>query len=462
MSAVSESPPSIWDAQYRFLLAGVVCLVTVVAFEAMAVSTVMPIVEDDLGDIWLYGWVFSAFYLGTLIGVVAGGHSADRTRPVVPMMLGIALFVVGLVIGGLAPEMSVLVFGRLLQGIGAGVVSAVSYVCVGRGFPAVLHPAVFAVMSTAWVVPSLVSPLMASVIADRVGWRWVFLGLIPVTLVVALVGGRAVATIGAPAETQQDKAGTPTGRVVILALGSALLLGGLGMEAIWIGLIIATVGMLIALPAFIRLTPPGTLAARPRLPAAVIIRGVLTFGFFAADTFIALSLTSVRGESTIYAGVVLIFSTITWTAGSWLQAQYGRRIGGGKMVGLGGLAQAIGALILAAALSSIVPVWFWILGSAIMGLGMGMAYTMLSVVTLDEAALGSEGEASSALQMSDILGVALGTGLAGVLVSLGDRMSLDPWVALAAVFAMSALMGAAVLALSPRLSRPVAVPGVVN
>jgi MFS family permease len=249
---------------------------------------------------------------------------------------------------------------------------------------------------------------------------------------------------------------------VILALGSALLLGGLGMETIWIGLIIATVGLLTALPAFIRLTPPGTLAARPRLPAAVIIRGVLTFGFFAADTFIALSLTSVRGESTIYAGVVLIFSTITWTAGSWLQAKYGRRMGGGKMVGLGGLAQAIGALVLAAALSSVVPLWFWILGSAIMGLGMGMAYTMLSVVTLDEAALGSEGEASSALQMSDILGVALGTGLAGVMVSLGDRMSLDPWVALAAVFVMSALMGAAVLALSPRLSRPVAVPGVVN
>ena len=462
MSAVSESPPSIWSAQYRFLLAGVVCLVTVVAFEAMAISTVMPVVEDDLGDLWLYGWVFSAFYLGTLIGVVAGGHSADRTRPVLPMMFGIGLFLVGLFVGGLAPTMAVLVFGRLLQGVGAGVVSAVSYVCVGRGFPAVLHPAVFAVMSTAWVVPSLVSPLMASLIADQAGWRWVFLGLIPLTLVVALVGGRAVATIDAPAQTELNKAETPIGRVVILALGSALLLGGLGMEMIWIGLIVALAGVLIALPAFTRLTPRGTLAARPRLPAAVLIRGVLTFSFFAADTFISLSLTSVRGESTVYAGVVLIFSTATWTAGSWLQAHYGRRMGGGYVVGLGGLAQAIGAVVLALSLWSVVPVWFWIVGSAIMGLGMGMAYTMLSVVTLDEAAIGSEGEASSALQMSDILGVALGAGLAGVLVSLGDRLGLEPWVALAAVFVMSALMGAAVLALSPRLSRPVAVPGVLN
>ncbi|MEX0767683.1 MAG: MFS transporter, partial [Microthrixaceae bacterium] len=248
MTTANEAAPSIWDAHYRFLLIGVVCLVTVVAFEAMAISTVMPIVEDDLGDLWLYGWVFSAFYLGTLIGVVAGGHSADRSQPVLPMMTGFAVFVVGLVIGGLAPTMAVLVFGRLLQGIGAGVVSAVSYVCVGRGFPAVLHPAVFAVMSTAWVVPSLVSPLTASLIADSFGWRWVFLGLIPITLVVAVVGGRAVSTVGAPVQTDQNQAGTPIGRVIVLAVGSALLLGGLGTDLVWIGVPLAALGVLVALP----------------------------------------------------------------------------------------------------------------------------------------------------------------------------------------------------------------------
>ncbi|MEX0768589.1 MAG: hypothetical protein WD029_08970, partial [Microthrixaceae bacterium] len=213
--------------------------------------------------------------------------------------------------------------------------------------------------------------------------------------------------------------------------------------------------VLVALPAFVRLTPSGTLSARPRLPAAVIVRGVLTFSFFSADTFISLSLTSVRGESTIYAGVVLIASTATWTAGSWLQAHYGRRLGATRLVGLGGLALAIGALVLAVALWTAVPVWFWILGSSIMGLGMGMAYTTLSVVTLDEAAVGSEGSASSSLQMSDILGVALGAGLAGVLVSVGDRVGYQPWVALAGVFILSATTAFLVLGLSARLTRPV-------
>src|SRR6187399_1474877 len=125
---------SLWDPKHRFLLIGVVCLVTVVALESTAIGTVMPVVEEDLGDLWLYGWVFSAFYLGTLIGVVLGGRAVDRVKPIGPMMIGVGLFVAGLVVGGLAPNMIVLVLGRLLQGLGAGVVPAVSYVCIGRGF----------------------------------------------------------------------------------------------------------------------------------------------------------------------------------------------------------------------------------------------------------------------------------------------------------------------------------------
>jgi len=125
----------LWDPERRLLLVGIVCLITVVATEAMAVSTVMPLVEDDLGDIWLYGWAFSAFYLGDLVGIVLGGRAADRVAPVVPLLIGLATFTAGLVLGGLAPSMAVLVLGRCLQGVGAGVVPAVAYVCVGRGFP---------------------------------------------------------------------------------------------------------------------------------------------------------------------------------------------------------------------------------------------------------------------------------------------------------------------------------------
>jgi MFS family permease len=115
-------PPRLWDPRWRLLLVGVVCLVTVVALEAMAITTVMPLVERDLGDLWLYGWAFSAFYLGGLVGIVLGGRAADRMAPVLPLVAGLVVFGAGLVAGGAAPTMAVLVLGRLLQGVGAGAV----------------------------------------------------------------------------------------------------------------------------------------------------------------------------------------------------------------------------------------------------------------------------------------------------------------------------------------------------
>ncbi|MHB1138810.1 MAG: MFS transporter [Microthrixaceae bacterium] len=453
MSRSREPASTNWDGHHRLLLVGVVCLVTVVALESMAISTVMPVVEDDLGDLWLYGWVFSAFYLGTLVGVVVGGRAVDRVRPIGPMMIGVAIFGAGLLVGGLAPSMAVLVLGRFLQGLGAGAVPAVSYVCVGRGFPAELRPKVFAIMSTAWVLPALVSPLLASVVADAFGWRWVFLGLIPVTALVAVVGGPAVATVETPPSAHDADATTPISTVLLLALGAVLLLSGLGMERLWLGLPLAGVGMLLGLPAFRRLTPEGTLRARPRLPAAVLVRGVLTFSFFSADAFVSLSITSVRGRSTAFAGVVLIVSSITWTVGSWIQARFGERLGANRLVRVGGLLLVTGALGMAVSLDTSVPIVVWPIASCVLGLGMGMSYTVLSVVTLGEAEAGREGAATSALQMSDILGVSLGTGFGGVLVSLGDRLDGEAWIPLAAVYVLSAAMGAVVATLAPRLTR---------
>src|SRR6266850_1090486 len=72
------------------------------------------------------------------------------------LTVGLVLFAAGLVICGSAPSMAVVVVGRAVQGLGAGAVPAVAYVAIGRGYPEALRPRMFAVMSTAWVVPGIV------------------------------------------------------------------------------------------------------------------------------------------------------------------------------------------------------------------------------------------------------------------------------------------------------------------
>ena len=80
----ADASDSLWSSHRRALTIGLVLNVTIVASEALAVSTIMPIVAKDLGGLDLYGWVFSAFFLGSLLGIVVAGIMIDRgglTRP---------------------------------------------------------------------------------------------------------------------------------------------------------------------------------------------------------------------------------------------------------------------------------------------------------------------------------------------------------------------------------------------
>ena len=109
----------------------------------------MPVAAHDLGGLRLYGWVFSGFMLGSVIGMALAGREADWRGPAVPFVTGLLFFGTGLAIAGLAPTMGVLVAGRVLQGMGAGAIPSVAYATIGRCLPGSLRARMMAVLSTA-------------------------------------------------------------------------------------------------------------------------------------------------------------------------------------------------------------------------------------------------------------------------------------------------------------------------
>ena len=199
----------IWTPAYRLLTVGLVLAVTFVAFEALAVATILPEVGRNLGDLRLYGWVFSAFLLASLIGIVLAGTLADRVPLGRPMLAGLALFALGLIIGGTAPDMVVLVLGRTVQGLGAGVVPAVAYVAISRCYAEESRPRMFAVLSTAWVVPGLIGPGIAALVAAAVGWRWVFLGLLPLVIAAGVLVVVALGRVPPPVSPGNGQSALP-------------------------------------------------------------------------------------------------------------------------------------------------------------------------------------------------------------------------------------------------------------
>src|SRR5689334_15928773 len=184
---VADAPAGIWSRAHRSLTIGLILTVSGAAFEALAVATTLPATIRDLGGLALYGWAFSAFMLANLIGITVAGAEADRQGPARPFIAGIAAFVLGLIVVVLAPSMPVVILGRAVQGFGAGVISSVAYIGIGRGYPESAKPRMLAVLSSAWVVPGLIGPALAGVISDYAGWRWVFLGLVPIQVIGAIL-----------------------------------------------------------------------------------------------------------------------------------------------------------------------------------------------------------------------------------------------------------------------------------
>ena len=407
--------PGLLDPRWRGLTIGLVLNVTFVAFEALAVATIMPLVAQDLSGLTLYGWVFSAFLLADLAGIVVAGELADRHGPGVPFGIGLVLFVVGLLAGGLAPAMPVLVAARAIQGFGAGAIPAAAYVVIGRTFPEALRPRMFAILSTAWVVPGIAGPALAAFVGDHVGWRWVFLGLLPL-----------VVTAGGLAYREVRKVPGHPGRVarrvvpdaLAVAAGAALLLGGLQARDVLITPLLLVPGLVLGVPALRRLLPEGTLSARPGLPSAVLARGLLTFAFFGADVYVPLTVTSLRGESVLLSGIALTAGTVAWTTGAWIQERTILRVGATPLVRNGFVLVLAGIAGMVLVLAAIVPAWASVIAWGIAGLGIGMAYSSISLTVLGHAPAGSEGATASAMQLSDILGNALGTGVGAVAVAI--------------------------------------------
>jgi MFS family permease len=448
----------LWSPRYRSLTIGLVLTITLVASEALAVSTIMPIVSEDLagGDRTLYGWVFSAFILASLVGIAAAGVMIDRGSLTRPYLLGLGFFCVGLIVGGLAPSMPVLVAGRVLQGLGAGAIPAVGYVAIGRALPEHLRARMFATMSTAWVLPGLLGPFIAAIIAEVFHWRLVFLGLLPLIGIAAVMAAPAIAAIPAAAAVAKEHDVAVDARrrlplALILAIGAGLIIAGLTDANPWPGIPLIVLGLAIAIPAFARLTPPGTLRAARGLPSAVLLRGILTFAFFCADAYVALAFQEWRGTTAIVAGIALTGATLSWTSGAWIQARFIGRIGPRPLVRTGFLVVGTGILAFGAVLSPAVPIAFGILAWTVAGLGMGFSYSPLSLTVLREAPPETQGASTAGLQLSDVLGTALGTGVGGALIAIGGRQGAEAWVGLAAAFAVGVVAAVIGFSLSGRL-----------
>lgn len=469
--AMTDPPASPWRGPLLASTVGMVGIVVISAFESLAVATAMPIVARDLGAMGLYATAFAAPLASGVVGMTAAGAWADRRGPRQPLLVSMVFFVVGLLVSGLAPSMLVLVAGRIVQGLGLGGSVVALYVLVARVYPERLRPQVFAAFSAAWVVPGIVGPALAGLVADHLGWRWVFLGVPILAVPAAALLRRAlsdpatargtdhedtaedIAPAAGPAVDATHRRG-PLGwfsRHAVLAstvagTGVLALHQGGQAEGAWAvpWLALGTLALVWTVPG---LLPAGTLTARRGLPAAVALRGLTAAAFFGTETFLPLLLQTQRGMTATEAGLVLTASTVTWALGSWVRGRTLHRPDSALLV-VGTVCITISIALAALLVWPAWPLWAGFLGWGIGGFGMGLAQPTISLLVLRVSPVAQQGQNSSALQVVDGVATSTMLALSGVLLTaLGGP---EAAVAFAAGFAVTWLVSLLSVAVAPR------------
>ncbi|MFG2137094.1 MFS transporter [Streptomyces sp. NPDC048650] len=446
---------------YRALTLGIVSVISLVAFEASAVNTAMPVAARALDGIGLYALAFSAFFTASLFAMALSGEWSDRRGPLAPLFTGIAAFGAGLLIAGGAGTMGMFVAGRGVQGIGGGLVIVSLYVVVGRAYPERLRPSIMASFSAAWVVPVIVGPLVSGTVTEHLGWRWVFLSIPALILLPLAVMLPALRKL--PHTDPGDAAGARHilgSRRCLLALAVAAgagLLQYAGQHPTWPALLPAAAGAALLVPAIVRLLPRGTFRAARGLPSVILIRGLATGALVAAESFIPLMLVTQRGLSATLAGLSLTGGGLTWALGSYVQSRPRFEAHRERLMGLGMvfLAAAVAAVPLALVdgVPAAIVAAAWTLG----GFGMGLNISSGGVLLLKLSRPAEAGSNSASLQMSDALGNVTCVGASGALfVAFGgnagaagaagaaDAVPPTAFVAVFAAMALVALAGAAV------------------
>jgi MFS family permease len=443
------------DPRHRLTTAGLLMLVTFVAFESMAVATAMPTAVAELDGLAWYGWPFTAFLVAQVIGMVVGGDVGDRQGPRVALLWGVGVFAAGLLACGLAADMALFVAGRAVQGFGGGLIGVCLYLVAGQAYDEALRPRLFGAFAAAWVLPALIGPLVAGLVTSAASWRWVFLGLLPLIAVGLALVLPALRVLAVPADPPRPARARRWW--ALLAGAGVALLQYAGQRLDPLAVVLAVAGLAALVVGLRPLLPPGTVRLRRGLPTVVAARGLLAGAFFGADTLLPLALTAVHGYTPTAAGLPLTAGAVGWAVASQWQ---GRHPGASRvrLLQAGFVLVAVGLAGTAVVTVPGVGGWPAYLTWAVAGLGMGLGMPSLSVLLLAASPEHRRGADSAALQIADVTGSALCIGLTGALVAAATAGVFPLRVAvLGAVAGCTALAVAGAVA-SRRAGSPLPAP----
>ena len=407
------------ETRRPLVLAAVMAAMFMIAIEATIVSTAMPQIAGQLGDLHLYAWVFASFLLTQTATTVVFGKLSDLygRRPV--LLFGIVVFLLGSLLCGLAWSMPSLILFRLIQGVGAGAIQPVSLTVVGDLYSARERGRIQGYLASVWGISSVAGPLVGGLIIGHLSWPWIFWINLPIGVVAAALFLRFLHEGVERRSRQIDALGAALFTAAIAALMMALTAAGEApAAALWpaVGFVVAAILFVIqerraADPMLdIRLWMQRPIATAN---TATLLSGMTVIGLTA---FLPMYVQGVLRQSPLIAGLTLTLMVLGWPIGATTAARSFVRFGLRPILLVGATLLPLGAIafvVLGPASSPIVAAG----GSVVMGLGMGFLSTAAIVIIQDSVAWAQRGAATASNIFARNLGSTLGATVLGAVLN---------------------------------------------
>lgn len=390
-------------------------------------TTILPSAVSEIGGLEFYAWNTTLFVIASIVGASLSAPFLARTGPRAAYIAAATCLACGAMICALAPSMNVMLLGRLVQGIGGGLLLALPYAIIRRVFAEHLWARAMALFSSMWGVATLLGPLVGGVFAELSMWRGAFWALVPAAF---LLSAAAALVLPTALERREASVRVPITQLVLLA--AAVLTAswsslGLGAIATVTSAIITLLLILVLIVregrVSKRLLPSGTFSIGSRLGALYAASGLLAVTVTCVEIFLPLFLQELQGYSPLGAGLLAAVMSAGWTIAAIFSSGLGPK-GQGHALAAGPALSVAAVLVLApivaaptsgaGALSLLLLVAVLILAGA----GVGLAYPHLAARVLKNSPPGEEDTAASGIMTVQLCATAFGGAIAGLTVNV--------------------------------------------
>lgn len=390
--------------------------------------SLLPSTVRQIGGERYYAWVTTVYLVASVVAATTVGGLVTKLGPRAAYLWSLGLFMTGSVGCALAPNMELLLVGRVVQGAAGGALAGLGYAVINSALPQSLWPKASALVSAMWGVGTLLGPVTGGFFAQIGLWRWAFGALAILTAAVAVLVPLSLP--GRSSEVDSSPMRIPLWSLLILG-SAALSISAAGVQSrmlLMVGLLVVGVVLVGVFVVVDRRLPVGVLPKAAFRPGAFkwnyVTLGLLMAATM-ADMYVPLFGQQLAHLVPLTAGFLGVALSIGWTAGEVASASVGSPQRVVWIVRFAPVVMTVGLAAMSLSQRDDAPpatVAVWALSMLIAGVGVGMAWPHLSTWAMSGVDDPVEGPvAAAAISTVQLICGAFGAGVAGIVVNAVGR-----------------------------------------